>query len=155
MRTMIMNYVIKEWLDLMTSITKHNNNCRYLLNFAFVASIITCSFVGGTNFLSNFLCTNSFEFFHHNVVRLAWPLFISISCTFMCNTFIYNIVLLCFLFIAMFSSTCSAFTCSIMVLWFLYIAMFSTCCNIMESWFLFVAMFSLASNVITFICSIV
>jgi len=141
--------------DLMTLITKHNNHCKYLLNFVFVASIITCNFVGGTNFLSNFLCTNSFEFFHHNVVRLAWSLFISSSCTFMCNTFIYNIVLLCFLSIAMFSSTCNAFTLSIMVLWFLYIAMFSIYCNIMESWFLFVAMFSLASNVITFICSIV
>ncbi len=146
--------MIKKWLDLMTLIIKHNNHCRYLLSFAFVASIITCSFVGGTNFLSNFLCTNLFEFFHHNVVRLAWPLFISISCTFMCNTFIYNIGLLCFLFIVMFSSTCSAFTCSIMDLWFLYIAMFSTCCNIMESWFLFVAIFSLASTINTFICSI-
>jgi hypothetical protein len=147
--------MIKEWLDLMTLITKHNNHYRYLLNFVFVASIITCSFVGGTNFLSNILCRNVFEFFHHNVVRLAWPLFISIFCTFMCNTFIYNIVFLYFLFIAMFSSTCSAFTLSIMVLWFLYIAMFSIYYNIMESWFLFVAMFSSASNVITFICSIV
>ncbi len=118
--TMIMNYMIKEWLILMTLITKQNNHCKYLLSFAFVASIITCSFVGGTNFLSNFLCTNSFELLHHNVVKLAWPLFISISCTFMCNTFISNIVFLCFLFIAM----------------------FSTCCNIMELWFLFVAMFS-------------
>ncbi len=138
----------------MTLITKHNNHLRYIFSFAFVAFIITCNFVGGTNFFSNFACTNFFESFHNNVVRLAWPLFISISCTFMCNTFICKIVFLCFLFIAMFSSTCNSFTCSIMVLWFLYIAMFSTCCNIVESWFLFVAMFSLAFNVSTFICSI-